>query len=115
MQPFLAGEASLRELAMADRRLALAGVGLWTRSRCQALLIKDASDPGCVKTRKIETRLKHPSLKLKRTVVAEVVLAFLRREVVDENGDSSPEIIDGSFCCLSQSGFELGEGQFDGV
>jgi hypothetical protein len=47
--------------------------------------------------------------------VAKVVLAFLRREVVDESANSAPEIIDGSFCGLSQSGLELGEGQLDGI
>jgi hypothetical protein len=47
--------------------------------------------------------------------VAEIVLAFLRREVVDENANSAPEVIDGSFCGLSKSGLEFGEGQFDWI
>jgi hypothetical protein len=47
--------------------------------------------------------------------VAEVVLALLWREVVDESANSAPEIIDGWFCGLSQSGLELGEGQLDGI
>jgi hypothetical protein len=45
--------------------------------------------------------------------VAEVVLALLWREVVDESANSAPEVIDGSFCGLSQSRLELGEGQLD--
>jgi hypothetical protein len=47
--------------------------------------------------------------------VAEVVLAFLWREVVNESADSAPEIVDGSFCGFAQSGLELGEGQLDGI